>query len=129
MKRLGFLARVGTRGWCAVALFALVAMALTSVGLTRAHREANARLTKVFWLGPAGITGGETQRFSYNNQGTEDVLVSWALSDAVSGQVLVPFRDPIKVPPTTGLLWDTTRDCCINRFGTSACLRWARVPA
>ena len=19
--------------------------------------------------------------------------------------------------------------CCINRFGTSACLRWARVPA
>ena len=24
--------------------------------------------------------------------------------------------------------WYNTR-CCINRFGTSACLRWARVPA
>ena len=22
-----------------------------------------------------------------------------------------------------------TSHCCINRFGTSACLRWARVPA
>ena len=24
---------------------------------------------------------------------------------------------------------ETSPRCCINRFGTSACLRWARVPA
>jgi len=59
------------------------------------------------WFGPYAITPNDTTRFNYTNFGADAVLIEWAFSNAISGELVCGnFGKPVRVEAGKGAIWD-----------------------
>src|SRR6266542_2935069 len=49
------------------------------------------------WFGPYAITPNDTTRFNYTNFGADAVLIEWAFSNAISGELLAVDLPSIEI--------------------------------
>lgn len=72
-------------------------------------------LLKVYWFGPFGISSNDTARFNYTNLGADPVMIEWAFTNALTGELVCGnFGKPQKVGVGKGAIWDYQQTLSID---------------
>ena len=61
----------------------------------------------VTWFGPYAITANDTTRFNYSNLGPDAVLIEWAFTNALTGEMVCGnIGKPTMIGAGKGAIWD-----------------------